>query len=145
MPVTVTADIPDEWNHAEDLPFSIKVNSWHSNFKVTEVRFFVDNQKTSFDEIDEPIYAKYLMQESPIRSWNRLTLNRFTLPMVKRYKVVIPFSQMKEEGIISSGKIVGKIDIRVDHVGSVHRYSSVAFQELGEEYSYHIPFEIILE
>lgn len=145
MPITVTSDLPSEWNHTEDLPMTITVRAWHNNFRVTQVRFFIDNQNTKMTGVEGPIYPVMLMQDPPTRGWNRLTLNWFTLPFVRRYEFVLPFESMKSEGKCGPGLICGKIDVQVDHVGNVDQYSSVAFNELNEEYSHSVPFRIALK
>jgi hypothetical protein len=145
MPITVTSDLPSEWNHDKDLPITITVRSWNNNFRVTQVRFFIDNQNTKMTGAQGPIYPFMLMQDPPIRSWNRLRLNWFTLPFVRRYKFDLPFESMKSEGKCGPGLIVGKIDVQVDHVGSIYDSSSVAFDELNQEYNHSVPFRITLK
>lgn len=145
MPITVTSELPSEWNHAEDLPITITVRAWHNNFRVTQVRFFIDNSNTKMTGVAVPIYPVMLMQDPPTRSWNRLRLNWFTLPFVRRYKFVLPFESMKSQGKCGPGLIVGKINVQVDHVGSVNDYSSVLLNELNIEYSHSVPFRIAMK
>ena len=117
----------------------------HSNFKITNVRFYVDNQKTKLEGVTEPIYPMQVHNEERVQSWNRFALNRFTFPRTRRMDVIVPFSEMKAEGKSGPGVVVGKLDVEIDHVGSVHRHSGLGGQEMSRENVQVIPFEIRLK
>jgi hypothetical protein len=144
MPPHANTQVPSEWDHTKDMPLTIIVTSWHSNFKVTGVRFYIDNQLTRLEGIDQPLYPLFLLQEPPVRMWNRLTLNRFTFPRVRKIELNVPLSSLASEGKINRGVLAGKVDIVIDSVGSVDEYSGLGMTELNWKNSDHIPFQISL-
>lgn len=125
LPPSATAVIPASWPHNKDMPLEIRVWTWHSNYEVREVRFAILPERGRVQANSPPLYPLVLLEGQHNRTWNRLTLNRFTFPRVRRISVVVPFERLAAEGRVVPGTREGFLSIRLDYVGSVNRYSSV--------------------
>jgi len=146
MPPSATAEIPATWSFNRDMPIDIRVSAWHANYEVNEVRFCILPDHSRFDKPTPPIYPIILLQSPRIRSWNRLTLNRFTFPRTHRLRFVVPLKDLAAEGKVGRGTIGGRIIVRIDHVGSVHRHSGgLDFREIGSEIGGQLPFQVDLK
>jgi len=146
MPPSATVEIPATWSFNQDMPIDLRVSAWHANYELSEVRFCILPDRSQFDRKTPPIYPIILHQSPRTRSWNRLTLNRFTFPRTYRLKLVVPLKTLAEEGKVGRGTIGGLINTRIDHVGSVHRHSGgLDFREIGSEAGCQQQFQVALK
>jgi hypothetical protein len=144
MPPSATANLPPEWSYNQDMPVSVVVSSWHANYKVTEVRFVADPQKTQLKDVRTPLYPVLLLNEKPPRYWSRLTLNPLTFPTKRRLELTLPLQSLAGEGKVGPGTVVGNIDVEIAHVGAVNQHSGGAGGEMSQNSRSRIPFELVL-
>lgn len=125
LPPSATAVVPSSWPHNKDMPIEIRLSAWHSNYELREVRFGILPERGRVQPQGPPLYPLVLVQGRHNRTWNRLTLNRFTFPRTRRIPVVVPLARLAAEDRIAPGAREGFISIRIDYVGSVDEHSSM--------------------
>jgi hypothetical protein len=146
LPPTATAVIPASWPHNKDMPLAIRVSAWHANYELREVRFGILPERGREQPNIPPLYPLVLLEGQHNRTWNRLTLNRFTFPRARRIPVVVPFERLAAEGRIVPGTREGFINIRIDYVGSVNEHSGMpGADEISRGGGSRQDFRIMLE
>jgi hypothetical protein len=138
--------IPASWPHNKDLPLDIQVSAWHSNYEIEEVRFGILPEMGKVQPARPPLYPQILLQGQHNRTWNRLTMNRFTFPRTRRIPVVVPFARLAAEGRVVPGTRDGFITVRIDYVGSVNQHSSTpGSEEISQSGGDRQDFHIVLD
>ena len=99
LPPSATAVVPSSWPHNKDMPIEIRLSAWHSNYELREVRFGILPERGQVQLQRPPLYPLVLIEGRHNRTWNRLTLNRFTYPRTRRIMVVVPLERLAAEGI----------------------------------------------
>ncbi len=125
LPPTAIAVVPSSWLHNKDMPITIRVSAWHSNYELREVLFGILPERGQVQSKRPPLYPIVLVKGQHNRTWNRWTLNRFTFPRTRQIPVVVPLERLATEGRIVPGTREGFINIRIDYVDSVDEYSSM--------------------
>ena len=98
LPPKATTEIPVSWPHNQDMPLKIRLSAWHSNYEVREVRFGILPDRNRVQPNSPPLYPLVLLEGQHNRTWNRLTLNRFTFPATQRISVVVPSNVWRPRG-----------------------------------------------
>lgn len=146
LPPSATAVVPSSWPHNKDMPIEIRLSAWHSNYELREVRFGILPERGQVQPHRPPLYPLVLVEGRHNRTWNRLTLNRFTYPRTRRIMVVAPLERLAAEGRIVPGAREGFINIRIDYVGSVDEHSSMpGMDEISYRGGARQDFRITLE
>jgi hypothetical protein len=146
LPPTATTVIPASYPHNKDMPLEICLSAWHANYELREVRFGILPERDRTQPNSPPLYPLVLLEGQHNRTWNRLTLNRFTFPRARRFSVVVPFERLAAEGRVAPGPREGFINIRIDYVGSVNEYSSTpGVDEISHGGGSRQSFRIVLE
>ncbi|MHB0960291.1 MAG: hypothetical protein ACYC6N_24825 [Pirellulaceae bacterium] len=146
LPPTATIVIPASWPHNKDMPLAIRLSAWHANYELREVRLGIVPERGRVQPNSPPLYPLVLLEGQHHRTWNRLTLNRFTYPRVRRIPVVVPFERLAAEGRIVPGTREGSINIRIDYVGNVDEYSGMpGADEVSRGGGRRQDFRIVLE
>ena len=121
-------------------------SAWHSNYELREVRFGILPERGQVQPQRPRLYPLVLVEGRHNRTWNRLTLNRFTFPRTRRIMVVVPLERLAAEGRIVPGAREGFINIRIDYVGSVDEHSSMpGMDEISYRGGARQDFRITLE
>lgn len=145
MPPTATAVIPERWPHDQDMPVQIRVAAMHSNYVVTQVRFYVDAATVELEGATEPFYPEVLLQAPRPRQWRRLTLNRLTFPRVQWMELQAPLARLAEEKRSGRGRLTGVLDVEFSYVGGLNEHSAVMGRDRSQTRIDRIPFVIELE
>jgi hypothetical protein len=144
MPPTAEVNIPAEWPHDQDMPLQVDVSALHPNYTVVDIRFYVDNPRTSLEGAEEPFYAVSLLQR-PSKPFSMMNpLRRLTYPTGETIAVTVPFARLAGEKVTGPGVVVGTLDIQIDHPGSRNRYNNLGNQTAPEKAFARIPFNIRL-
>ncbi|MCU0963201.1 MAG: hypothetical protein MUF48_24170 [Pirellulaceae bacterium] len=143
---TATVVIPASWPHDKDMPLEILLSAWHANYELEMVRFGILPELGEKQLKSPAMLPLVLFKGQHNRTWNRLTLNRFTFPRVRRIPVVVPFERLAAEGRIAAGTRDGFINIRIDYVGNVDEYSGMpGADEISHSGGSRQDFRIVLE
>lgn len=138
----LTVEMPAEARMDEDVPIAIRLDAWHPNFHVMQVRFYTDYGRTDVDGPKGPFYPQVLFQSEERAVWTRGRINRFAWPRHREMEVVLPLAQLTRDGVVRPGTVVGKIDVTLN-VPDLHRRT---FHWGGERYhsirTVSEPFEI---
>ena len=118
MEPTAQASIPSEWTLGEDLPLQIVIDSWHSNYKLLNVRFYIDHTQTKLEGVDQAPYPIQLLQEARPTRWARLSLNRLTYPRREIREIVVPLADLKAKGELGPGVLAGNLDVELGFVAA---------------------------
>jgi hypothetical protein len=146
LPPTATAVVPQSWPHNKDMPIEIRLSAWHSNYELQEVRFGILPERGRLQPQHPPLYPMVLVEGQRNRTWNRLTLNRFTFPRTRRIPLVVPLERLAAEGRIVPGTREGFVNIRINYVGSVDEHSGMpGMGEISRGGGSRQDFQIVLE
>jgi hypothetical protein len=118
VPPSATANLPEEWPHDEDIPLNIRISSIHPNYKVTQVRLYIDHTQTTLKEPGDPLAPIILLDVQKPRKWSPLTLNRLTFPRRKKLSLVVPLADLAEKNFVRAGTLVGTLDVIISSAGS---------------------------
>jgi len=142
---TVIATVPAEASLGEDLPVSVRVDAWHSNFEIAHVRFYVDFHGSTAHGPAGLFHPQPLHQGEGKASWTNRELSRLTLPVSKTLDLVFPLKRFAEQGKVGPGKLVGKVDVTFHFMegfipkrGKSGRHESISRTK-------YVPFEIELK
>ncbi|NIA13784.1 MAG: hypothetical protein GWP08_06850 [Nitrospiraceae bacterium] len=144
MEPTAQASIPSEWTLGEDLPLQIVIDSWHNNYKLVNVRFYIDHTQTKLEGVDQAPYPIQLLQEARPTRWTRLSLNRLTYPRREIREVVVPLADLKAKGELGPGVLAGYLDIELGFVGSLRYATGGPGADRVNTRTQKIPFSITL-
>lgn len=139
----VTIEIPSEGALSEDLPISVRVNAWHSNFSVAEVRFLPDPDNSTAFVPGKVLYILELQEGNPRTIWLGWQINRITWPRSKQHQFSVPMQKLSADGMLKTGELRGNVAVHVayasPHIGK--RYGSASRLS---EVSSSIPFAVQL-
>jgi len=103
--------MPTETSIDEAVPIDITLESWHPNFEVIQVRFYVDHYHSDVHGPEGTFYPQVLHQnESPVE-WGYWDVSRVTWPRERKMKVELPLLELAREGVVKPGTVRGKIDV----------------------------------
>lgn len=110
-PPTLRVAMPAESALHADVPIVVTIDSWHPNFDIVSVRFYVDHTRTDAEGPEGLFYPQLLMEGAPRERWRPRDVNRFTWPRHRRLELVLPLGELAAQGLAGPGTIRGKIDV----------------------------------
>lgn len=117
----LTIEMPSEEALREDLPISVSVNAWHSNFSVAQVRFLPDPANSTAFVKGKELYILELQEGNPRSLWKGWQINRITWPRSRRYQFRVPVQKLSADGTLKTGELKGNIAVQVayaaPHIG----------------------------
>lgn len=118
---TAIAKMPDEAPHNQNLQAKIRIDSWHRNYQIVQVRFYVDYYKTTAHGSTGALPTTLIYQGKSRNEWGFWNINRFTWPRKQIITADVPLDKLSEQGLVRPGTAVGKIDVTLEYVPSASR------------------------
>lgn len=143
----VVVAVPAAVQIGTDLPVEIIIQSWHSNYQVNEVRFYVDYTEAVTAVVPgATVYPIVLDRATPRREWGYWDVRRITWPHTRRRAYVVPLQQLTEAGALQRGVLRGQVDVTMTHPWVRGRYSGNAVMGFRAcEDRYTMPFTLNVE
>lgn len=112
----VQVEIPKDQPLREDLSLDLTVSGWHSNFRIHNVRFYVDASKTSAHAEGKPLLATTLYNDGKApTSMSYGGVSRVTWPHDEKMRLTVPLKTWAEEERTIPGLLVGKLDVEISY------------------------------
>lgn len=109
----LSIQMPSEISIDETVPIDIRLSSWHPNFEVGQVRFYVDYHNSDVHGPNGPLYPQMLRQIESEVQWTFWGVNRFSWPRERNLHLELALPELARKGVIMPGTVRGKIDVTV--------------------------------
>lgn len=97
----------------QDLEITVVVRTWHSNFLIDQVRFYVDRSTTTAHGPGGPFYPIVLYNNPErIHAWP-FWLNRLTWPRSQVLTLILPLKSLSQEQVVKQGIVRGKLNVTI--------------------------------
>ena len=140
----VTLEMVQEHPYNQDLEFKVPVHTWHSNYNVQSIRFYVDPVKSTAKGSKGLFYPTIVYEGKPKQFRYFMETSRITRPQSQTLTLTLPLSKYAGEDLVQSGTLSGKIDTTIYYLPYFirYRYYGGGYRTRTEQFS--VPFDLKL-
>ena len=134
---SVSLSSSEEITGGYDLPFTLKVRTWHENFSVRLVQVVPSDASSTAGVGRKPFLPMTILRQNLEKPWNVGLLERVAFPRTLTLELSAPIGTLYRQGKLSAGTLRGVIHVEIDHTKALFDGSYPALV-----YATDIPFEV---
>ena len=142
---TVKINLTEETPYDEDFEVTLVISSWHPNYEIQNVRFFVDYKATTAHGPEGPFYPVSLHTSPRRENWSFRRLNRFSWPRSHVHHFTVSLSTLAMDNVVKPGIVKGKIDVTLNYADPMPYDLAIWLGYQSRSTTQAIPFELQLK
>lgn len=133
----VSVSLAEEIAGGYDLPFTLKVRTWHENFNVRLVQVVPSDASSTAGVGRNPFLPMTVLRQNLEEPWSIGLFKRVAFPRTLTLNLSAPIGILYRQGKLSSGVLRGTFHVEIDHTKALSDGSYPALV-----YSTDIPFAV---